>query len=67
MPMPLIAESAHNAETPATTAPAALPANDMWLRRMERATERSAQWLQALPCHMGETPARAASAGRRAR
>eukprot|EP00959_Pyramimonas_sp_CCMP1952_P377076 7898166-Pyramimonas_sp.AAC.1 len=46
-PTPLIAETANNAGTPATTIPAALPASDMWLRRMGRATERSAQWLQA--------------------
>eukprot|EP00959_Pyramimonas_sp_CCMP1952_P334773 7010403-Pyramimonas_sp.AAC.1 len=39
-PMPLIAETANNPGRPATIAPAALPANDMWLRRMERATER---------------------------
>eukprot|EP00959_Pyramimonas_sp_CCMP1952_P140056 2930854-Pyramimonas_sp.AAC.1 len=45
--MPLIAEPANHAGTPATTAPAALRANDTWLRRLERATERSAQWPQA--------------------
>eukprot|EP00959_Pyramimonas_sp_CCMP1952_P408157 8554121-Pyramimonas_sp.AAC.1 len=67
-PMPLIAATANSAGTPATTTPAALPANDMWLTRLERSTEGSAQWLQALhTCHLGETSARAAGAGRRAR
>eukprot|EP00959_Pyramimonas_sp_CCMP1952_P279196 5837135-Pyramimonas_sp.AAC.1 len=41
-PVPLISATANNAGAPATTAPSALPATDTWLRRMERATERSA-------------------------
>eukprot|EP00959_Pyramimonas_sp_CCMP1952_P121666 2544076-Pyramimonas_sp.AAC.1 len=45
-PRPLLAEAANNAGTPAATAPATVPVNDMWLRRMERATDGSAQWLQ---------------------
>eukprot|EP00959_Pyramimonas_sp_CCMP1952_P070965 1481925-Pyramimonas_sp.AAC.1 len=31
-PMPLIAETANNAGTPAAAAPAAVPVNVMWLR-----------------------------------
>eukprot|EP00959_Pyramimonas_sp_CCMP1952_P074579 1558171-Pyramimonas_sp.AAC.1 len=50
--MPLVAESASNAGTPAAIAPAALPAKAPWLRRMVRATERSAQWLQLSHAHM---------------
>eukprot|EP00959_Pyramimonas_sp_CCMP1952_P390460 8182090-Pyramimonas_sp.AAC.1 len=40
--MPLLSETADNVGVPATTAPAALTANEMWLGRMERASERSA-------------------------
>eukprot|EP00959_Pyramimonas_sp_CCMP1952_P296787 6209048-Pyramimonas_sp.AAC.1 len=40
--MPLMAETSNGAGASATTAPAALPASDMSLRRMERAAERSA-------------------------
>eukprot|EP00959_Pyramimonas_sp_CCMP1952_P053481 1118917-Pyramimonas_sp.AAC.1 len=43
-PMPLLAEAPTNTGAPATTAPAALLAIDMWLRRMGRATDCSAQW-----------------------
>eukprot|EP00959_Pyramimonas_sp_CCMP1952_P445792 9333526-Pyramimonas_sp.AAC.1 len=51
-PMPLMAEAANNGGAPATTAPAALPANDMWLRHMERATDRIAQWPQSPHTYM---------------
>eukprot|EP00959_Pyramimonas_sp_CCMP1952_P461827 9482237-Pyramimonas_sp.AAC.1 len=34
------------------TTPAVLPASDLWLRRMGRATERSAQWPQAPHTYM---------------
>eukprot|EP00959_Pyramimonas_sp_CCMP1952_P229548 4799436-Pyramimonas_sp.AAC.1 len=44
--MPLVAEPANNAGAPAATAPAGLPATDLWLRRIQRATERSAHWFQ---------------------
>eukprot|EP00959_Pyramimonas_sp_CCMP1952_P337046 7057875-Pyramimonas_sp.AAC.1 len=44
-PMPLIAETANNADAPAASAPPAVPVNDTWLGRIERATDRSAQWL----------------------
>eukprot|EP00959_Pyramimonas_sp_CCMP1952_P356591 7467742-Pyramimonas_sp.AAC.1 len=48
------------ATAPAATAPAALLANDAWLRRMERATDRSAQWLQSphtyMPCGRDTRP-----------
>eukprot|EP00959_Pyramimonas_sp_CCMP1952_P406602 8522091-Pyramimonas_sp.AAC.1 len=44
--MPLVAEPANNAGAPAVTAPAGLPANDARLRRIEKTTERSANWLQ---------------------
>eukprot|EP00959_Pyramimonas_sp_CCMP1952_P410934 8611650-Pyramimonas_sp.AAC.1 len=50
--MPLVGEPANNAGTPAATAPAGLPANHMWLRRMGRATERSAHWLQVSHAHV---------------
>eukprot|EP00959_Pyramimonas_sp_CCMP1952_P300951 6296499-Pyramimonas_sp.AAC.1 len=43
--MPAIAEAANNAGIPVPCAPAALPAHDTWLRRMEGAADRSAQWL----------------------
>eukprot|EP00959_Pyramimonas_sp_CCMP1952_P042897 897632-Pyramimonas_sp.AAC.1 len=41
-PMPLVAETANNAGAPATSAPPLVPVNDAWLRRMERAADRSA-------------------------
>eukprot|EP00959_Pyramimonas_sp_CCMP1952_P224759 4699873-Pyramimonas_sp.AAC.1 len=31
---------------PTAATPAGFPANDQWLRRIERATERSSHWLQ---------------------
>eukprot|EP00959_Pyramimonas_sp_CCMP1952_P190931 3992988-Pyramimonas_sp.AAC.1 len=68
-PMPLVAETANNAGTPATTAPPSMPVNDTWLRRMERATDRIAQWPQyprTRTCHMGETFVHAISVGQRA-
>eukprot|EP00959_Pyramimonas_sp_CCMP1952_P268627 5616694-Pyramimonas_sp.AAC.1 len=46
--MPLVAETADNAGAPATSAPPSVPVNDTRLRRMKRATDRSAQWLQSL-------------------
>eukprot|EP00959_Pyramimonas_sp_CCMP1952_P277505 5801340-Pyramimonas_sp.AAC.1 len=51
-PMPLIAKTANNAGAPAAAAPPAVPVNDTWFRRMERATDRSAQWLQYPHTHM---------------
>eukprot|EP00959_Pyramimonas_sp_CCMP1952_P152003 3180201-Pyramimonas_sp.AAC.1 len=51
-PMPLVAETANNAGAPATSAPPTVPVNDTWLRRMERATDRSAQWLQSPRTYM---------------
>eukprot|EP00959_Pyramimonas_sp_CCMP1952_P295235 6174848-Pyramimonas_sp.AAC.1 len=50
--MPLVAETANNAGAPATLAPPSALVNDAWLRRMERATDRSAQWLQSPRTHM---------------
>eukprot|EP00959_Pyramimonas_sp_CCMP1952_P184356 3855032-Pyramimonas_sp.AAC.1 len=50
--MPLIAEAANNAGAPAASAPAAVLVNDMRLRRMERATDRGAQWLQSQHTYM---------------
>eukprot|EP00959_Pyramimonas_sp_CCMP1952_P131359 2746802-Pyramimonas_sp.AAC.1 len=50
--MPPIAETANNARTPAAAAPPAAPVNDTRLRRMERATDRSAQWLLFPHAHM---------------
>eukprot|EP00959_Pyramimonas_sp_CCMP1952_P335076 7016419-Pyramimonas_sp.AAC.1 len=47
MPTPLVAETDNNAGTPARSAPPSVPVNDTWLRRMERATDRSAQLLQS--------------------
>eukprot|EP00959_Pyramimonas_sp_CCMP1952_P066858 1395916-Pyramimonas_sp.AAC.1 len=43
VPMPLVAETDRNAGTPARSAPPSVPVNDTWLRRMERATDGSAQ------------------------
>eukprot|EP00959_Pyramimonas_sp_CCMP1952_P420273 8802447-Pyramimonas_sp.AAC.1 len=45
--MRLRAETANNAGAPAATAAAAVLVNDMWQRRMERAADRSAHWLQS--------------------
>eukprot|EP00959_Pyramimonas_sp_CCMP1952_P061053 1275717-Pyramimonas_sp.AAC.1 len=45
--MPLVADTANNAGVPATSPPPSVPVNDTWLRRMERATDRSAQWLHS--------------------
>eukprot|EP00959_Pyramimonas_sp_CCMP1952_P262287 5484749-Pyramimonas_sp.AAC.1 len=45
--MPLVAESADAAGAPAETTPAGLPANEAWLRRIERSTDRSMHWLRA--------------------
>eukprot|EP00959_Pyramimonas_sp_CCMP1952_P241119 5039054-Pyramimonas_sp.AAC.1 len=50
--MPLIAETANNAGAPATSSPPSVPVNDAWLRRMERATDKSAQWLQSPHAYM---------------
>eukprot|EP00959_Pyramimonas_sp_CCMP1952_P374833 7849818-Pyramimonas_sp.AAC.1 len=50
--MPLIAETASNAGGPAASAPPAAPVNDAWLWRMERATDRSAQWLRSPHAYM---------------
>eukprot|EP00959_Pyramimonas_sp_CCMP1952_P354493 7426133-Pyramimonas_sp.AAC.1 len=62
--MPLVAEPANNAGAPAATAPAGLPDNDMWLKRIERATESSAHWLKyhMHTCPTGLTSARETSA-----
>eukprot|EP00959_Pyramimonas_sp_CCMP1952_P145183 3039927-Pyramimonas_sp.AAC.1 len=51
-PMPPVAETANNAGAPATSAPPSVPVDDTWLRRMEKATDRSAQWLQSRRTHM---------------
>eukprot|EP00959_Pyramimonas_sp_CCMP1952_P233960 4889022-Pyramimonas_sp.AAC.1 len=45
--MPLVAETANTAGAHATSAPPSEPVNGKWLRRMERATDRGAQWLQS--------------------
>eukprot|EP00959_Pyramimonas_sp_CCMP1952_P220542 4611027-Pyramimonas_sp.AAC.1 len=50
--MPLVAETDSNAATPARSAPPSVPVNDTWLRRMERATDRSAPWLQSSHAYM---------------
>eukprot|EP00959_Pyramimonas_sp_CCMP1952_P397873 8336481-Pyramimonas_sp.AAC.1 len=50
--MPLVAETANNAGAPATSAPPSVPVNDAWLRRMGRATDRGAQWLQSPRAYM---------------
>eukprot|EP00959_Pyramimonas_sp_CCMP1952_P087234 1824989-Pyramimonas_sp.AAC.1 len=47
MPMPLVAETDNNAGTPALSDSPPVPVNDAWLRRMERAIDRGAQWLQS--------------------
>eukprot|EP00959_Pyramimonas_sp_CCMP1952_P170622 3565653-Pyramimonas_sp.AAC.1 len=52
MPMPLVAETDNNAGRPARSAPPSVPVNDAWLRRKERATDRSAQWLQSPRAYM---------------
>eukprot|EP00959_Pyramimonas_sp_CCMP1952_P205043 4287447-Pyramimonas_sp.AAC.1 len=52
MPMPLVSETADNAGAPARSAPPSVPVNDTWLRRMERATDRSAQWVQSSHAYM---------------
>eukprot|EP00959_Pyramimonas_sp_CCMP1952_P254025 5306729-Pyramimonas_sp.AAC.1 len=50
-PMPLVTKTANNAGTPATSSPPSVPVNDTLLRRMERATDRSAKWLQSPHTH----------------
>eukprot|EP00959_Pyramimonas_sp_CCMP1952_P258751 5408977-Pyramimonas_sp.AAC.1 len=51
-PMPLVAETDNNAGTPARSAPPSVLANGTWLRCVERATDRSAQWLQSPRAYM---------------
>eukprot|EP00959_Pyramimonas_sp_CCMP1952_P233938 4888619-Pyramimonas_sp.AAC.1 len=69
VPIPLVAETDSTAGAPARSAPPSAPMNDAWLRRVDRATDRSAQWLQSSShtCHVGETFVRAFSAELRAR
>eukprot|EP00959_Pyramimonas_sp_CCMP1952_P365931 7663898-Pyramimonas_sp.AAC.1 len=52
MPMPLVAGTNSNAGVPARSAPPSVPVNDMWLRRMGRAADRGAQWLQSSYSYM---------------
>eukprot|EP00959_Pyramimonas_sp_CCMP1952_P195850 4094516-Pyramimonas_sp.AAC.1 len=52
VPIPLVAETGSHAGAPARSAPPSVPVNDTWLGRMERATDRSAQWLQSSRSYM---------------
>eukprot|EP00959_Pyramimonas_sp_CCMP1952_P023207 488213-Pyramimonas_sp.AAC.2 len=50
--MAAVAEIDNNAGAPARSAPPSVPVNDTRLRSMERATDRSAQWLQSPHTYM---------------
>eukprot|EP00959_Pyramimonas_sp_CCMP1952_P309720 6481477-Pyramimonas_sp.AAC.1 len=59
MTMPSVAETDNDAGAPARSAPPSVSVNDTWLRRVERATDRGAQWLQSSHSYMShgrETP-----------
>eukprot|EP00959_Pyramimonas_sp_CCMP1952_P299621 6266938-Pyramimonas_sp.AAC.1 len=69
-PVSLVAEPANNAGAPAATAPAGPPATEMWLRRMDRASEREARIgskYHMHACPTGVTSARTTSVERKAR